>query len=176
MIREDDQVHAVLEQPNQPPVTTDDITVPTDELLSVGVTYDGTSGEMSLGVTDLSDPSNPVTTVTDPETVNLPDAVVITDITIGDVNNPSDGHNFVDNLRVFNASMDETTFEEQADTYGDEGQDNVVAVATFDDDVSDGDDTGSDGDDGGSDGSSGSGSESGSGSPTLTVHTPGQLI
>ena len=130
VIVNDDQVRSEYTAPNEAPVVTDTVTLPLDTLVNVGFTYDPDTQELSTLVTDLTDPSNPTTTQSDGETANLPHPQSVETTQVGSVHNDGSRPIFVDNLRIFNQSVDEDQFEEQAQTYG--PQPNVTGYVTFD--------------------------------------------
>ena len=165
-------VYTEYEADNQPTITTDPVPVPDGEAAYIGFTYDPETHDLQTGVTDLTDPNNPVTSVSNPVDANLPHPLSVDTVTVGSVHNSGDMLVYVDNLVIVNTSSGENDFEQQSGGYGDEGRDNVVGFATFDDattgDTGSGTGTGT-----GSGTDTGSGSGTGSGTPTMTVITEG---
>ena len=143
VIVDGDEVYSEYTAPGQTTVTTDPVSLPNDQLVSLGYTYDPDTGHLQTAVTDLTDPAAPTTTFSDPVDANLPHPLSIATVQVGSVHNDGETTMFVDDLVVYGESMDETAFSEQTTGYGDQGRTNVVAYATFDDDVTDDSGTGS---------------------------------
>ena len=155
VIVNDDEVRSVYTSPNQATVVTDVVTLPLDTLVNVGFTFDPDTHELTTTVTDLSDPDAPVTSSSEGIDANLPHPLSIESTQVGSVYNDPARPIFVDNFRVFNQSMDDSEWQDQAQTYG--PQDDVTAYVTFDPPPADDDQTSGNSDD----------------TPTMTIITEG---